>query len=135
MISPLFAATPFFPSQELKMVSSLTDLSDAQKQELIASLSSIVAGDEASAESISAIATASGNTLPESYATLFSTVVGLAGGLDKFCAAPGAGGGGGGGGAAAGGEAAAVVEEEEEEEEEAPVATDMFGGDGDGGDY
>mmetsp|Transcript_7200 Transcript_7200/g.10858 ORF Transcript_7200/g.10858 Transcript_7200/m.10858 type:complete len:113 (-) Transcript_7200:203-541(-) len=47
-------------------------------------------------------------------------------------------GGGGGGGAAASGDAgAAAVEEEEPEEEEemqAP-ATDMFGGDGGGGDY
>ena len=120
------------------MVSSLTDLTDAQKQELVASLSAIVAGDEASAESISAIADASGNSLPESYATLFSTVVGLAGGLDKFCAAPGAGGGGGGGAAAAGGDAAAEEEKEEEEEEEADMGggMDMFGGDdGDGGDY
>jgi large subunit ribosomal protein LP0 len=43
----------------------------------------------------------------------------------------GSGGGGGGGEAAA----EAVVEEAEEEVEEAPPAVDMFGGDGDGGDY
>ena len=119
------------------MVSSLTDLTDAQKQELVASLSSIVAGDDASAESIAAIAEASGNSLQASYASLFSTVVSLAGGLDKFCAAPGAGGGGGGGAATGGGEAAAEEEKEEEEEEEADMGggMDMFGDDGDGGDY
>lgn len=43
-----------------------------------------------------------------------------------------AGSGGGGGGGAAAAEEVAV---EEEEVEEAPPATDMFGGDGDGGDY
>lgn len=120
------------------VLTSLNDLSDSQKQELVASLSALVVGsaaDEVSPEALSAVAEASGNSLDASYASLFSKVVGMAGGIDKFCAAPGAGGGGGGGGAAAGGgeEAAAEEEEEEEEEMEAP-AVDMFGGD-DGGDY
>uniref|UniRef100_A0A7S3V8S4 60S acidic ribosomal protein P2 n=1 Tax=Chaetoceros debilis TaxID=122233 RepID=A0A7S3V8S4_9STRA len=115
-------------------ISSLSDLSDSQKQELVASLASIVVGDSSSSEALSAVAEASGNSLDGSMAALFSSVVASAGGLKKFCAAPGAGGGGGGGVAVAGGEEAAV-EEEPEEEEEAPAATDMFGGDGDGGDY
>jgi len=118
---------------------NLSELSDAQKQELVASLSAIIVGsgaDEVTAELLSAVAEASGNSLDASYAALFSSVVGMAGGIDKFCAAPGAGGGGGGAAVAAGGEAAAA-EEEPEEEEEADMgdAIDMFGGDNAGGDY
>ena len=80
-------------------LTTLTDITDAQKQELVASLSAIVVGNaadvEVTAEALSAVATASGNSLDASYAALFSSVVSMAGGIDKFCAAPGAGGGGG----------------------------------------
>jgi len=118
------------------VLTNLSEISDAQKQELVASLATLVAGSEASAETISAVADASGNSLDASYAALFSSVVGLAGGIDKFCAAPGSGGGGGGGAAAAGsGEAAAEEEPEEEEEADMGDAIDMFGGDDGGGDY
>jgi ribosomal protein L12E/L44/L45/RPP1/RPP2 len=129
----------YFPLRYRKMVlTDLTTLSDAQKQELVASLSAIVVGsaaDDVTADAISAVAEASGNSIDASYAALFSSVVAMAGGLDKFCAAPGSGGGGGGA-AASGGEAAAAEEEEPEEEEEAGMedAIDMFGGD-EGGDY
>mmetsp|Transcript_19740 Transcript_19740/g.24356 ORF Transcript_19740/g.24356 Transcript_19740/m.24356 type:complete len:117 (+) Transcript_19740:590-940(+) len=115
------------------VLSSLTDLTDSQKEELVASLSVLVVGSDVTAEALSAVAEASGNSLSGSMAALFSSVAAAAGGAEKFCAAPGSGGGGGGGGDAA---AAAAVEEEPEEEEEvgdAPVV-DMFGGD-DGGDY
>mmetsp|Transcript_9730 Transcript_9730/g.13756 ORF Transcript_9730/g.13756 Transcript_9730/m.13756 type:complete len:126 (-) Transcript_9730:1988-2365(-) len=120
---------------------SLTDLSESKKQELVASLATLLVGsaaDEISAESLSAVAEASGNSLSPSYASLFSSVASSAGGIDKFCAAPGSGGGGGGG-AASGGAAAAEeeVEEEKEEEEEMDLGggMDMFGGEeaGDGG--
>lgn len=114
---------------------SVADLSDSQKQELVASLASIIAGTSGSdvtAESLSAIADASGNSLNGAWAALFADVVTKAGGVDKFCAAPGAGSGGGATAGAAAEEAAAV--EEVVEEEEAPPAMDMFGGD-DGGDY
>lgn len=118
-------------------LTSLADLSDSQKQELVASLSSIVAGSsgkDVTAESLAAIAEASGNTLSGAWATIFADVVAKADGLDNFCAAPGAGGGGGGA-AAAGGEAAAEAEPEPEEEEEADMGggMDMFGDGGDGG--
>mmetsp|Transcript_30925 Transcript_30925/g.29765 ORF Transcript_30925/g.29765 Transcript_30925/m.29765 type:complete len:122 (-) Transcript_30925:240-605(-) len=119
-------------------LTSLADLSDSQKQELVASLSSIVAGNsgkDVTAESLAAIADASGNKLSGAWAALFADVVTKAKGLDNFCAAPGSGGGGG---ASSGGEAAAVaVVEEEPEEEEADMGggTDMFGGDEGGGDY
>ena len=61
------------------VVSSLADLSDAQKQELVASLSAIVVGSsgaEVSAESLSAVATASGNSLSGAWASVFASAVG-----------------------------------------------------------
>lgn len=70
------------------VLTNLSEISDAQKQELVASLATLVAGSEATAETISAVADASGNSLDASYAALFSSVVGLAGGIDKFCAPP-----------------------------------------------
>lgn len=64
------------------VVSSLADLSDAQKQELVASLSAIVVGSsgaEVSAESLSAVATASGNSLSGAWASVFASAVGKVG--------------------------------------------------------
>ena len=61
------------------VVSSLEDLSDSQKQELIASLSAIVVGTsgaEVTAESLSAVATASGNSLSGAWASVFASAVG-----------------------------------------------------------
>eukprot|EP01083_Nonionella_stella_P037540 102344_1 len=52
-----------------------------------------------------------------------------------YLADPSAFAGSGGGGGGDSGEAAAAEVVEEEEVEEAPPAVDMFGGDGDGGDY
>ena len=60
------------------VVSSLEGLSDAQKQELIASLSAIVvgsAGGDVSADSLSAVATASGNDLSAAWASVFASAV------------------------------------------------------------
>mmetsp|Transcript_1328 Transcript_1328/g.1907 ORF Transcript_1328/g.1907 Transcript_1328/m.1907 type:complete len:86 (+) Transcript_1328:203-460(+) len=82
-------------------VTSLSDLSDSQKQELVASLSALIvgqAGGEINSDSLKAVAEASGNDLSAAWAALFASVVDKAGGIDKFCAAPGGGGGGGGGG-------------------------------------
>lgn len=59
-------------------VSTLEDLSDAQRQELIASLSAIVvgsAGGEVSAESLSAAATAAGCDLSGAWASIFASAV------------------------------------------------------------
>ena len=59
--------------------SSINDLSDAQKQELVASLSAIVVGTsgaEVNAESLSAVASASGNSLSGAWASVFASVVG-----------------------------------------------------------
>jgi hypothetical protein len=121
-------------------LTSISELTDSQKEELVASLSVLVVGSavdgDVTAEAVSAVATASGNTLNGSLAALFSSVATSAGGIEKFCAAPGSGGGGGGGGgagAADGGDAEKEEEEEEEEAGDAPVV-DMFGAD-DGGDY
>lgn len=118
-------------------ITSISDLSDSKKEELVASLAVIVVGSavegDITSEALTAVAEASGNTLNSSLAALFGSVA-TKGGLDKFCAAPGTGGGGGGGGGAAAAEEEAEEEVEEEEEMgDAPVS-DMFGG-GDGGDY
>lgn len=59
-------------------VSSLADLTDAQKQELVASLSAIVVGSsgaDVTAESLNAVATASGCILSEAWASVFAGVV------------------------------------------------------------
>jgi len=119
-------------------ITNLSEITEQQKQELVASLASIVAAgaEECTAETISAVAEASGNSIDASMAALFASVVSTAGGVDKFCAGPSAGGGGGGAAAASGGDAAAAVEEEPEEEEAGPGdAIDMFGGGDGGGDY
>ena len=69
------------------------------------------------------------------YPIIFANYLGDKTKLAQLIAFPSAGGGGGGGG---GGDAAEEEEEEKvEEEEEADIGggMDMFGGDGDGGDY
>ena len=124
------------------MITSLSELSDVQKEELVASLSVLLAGSAESedgaisAETLQAVATASGNSLSPALATLYSSVASKCpGGVKAYASAPGGGGGGGGsgGGGGGGGAEAAKEEEPEEEEMEAPAA-DMFGG-GDDGDY
>ena len=60
------------------VVSSLEGLSDAQKQELIASLSAIVVGSsgaEVSAEALTAVASASGNSLAGAWASVFASAL------------------------------------------------------------
>mmetsp|Transcript_24966 Transcript_24966/g.30135 ORF Transcript_24966/g.30135 Transcript_24966/m.30135 type:complete len:125 (+) Transcript_24966:115-489(+) len=122
-------------------IDNLSALSASQKEELVASLSALIlknATEEITSETLITVAKASNNELSGSLAALFAKVVNMAGGIDKFCAAPGSGGGGGGG---AGGDAAAAEEEEEEEKEEEEEmdlggGMDMFGGDeAGGGDY
>lgn len=77
---------------------SLADLSGAQKEELVASLSCLIVGDnELTAEKLSAVATASGNSLSDALASIFVSVVSKAPkGIEQFSPPPGGGGGGGG---------------------------------------
>lgn len=80
------------------MFTSLSSLSDTQKQELIASLASILAASSeggVEADKLEAIATAAGCSLSGAYASLFAQVM-ANGDLKKLCAGPGSGGGGGG---------------------------------------
>lgn len=81
-------------------ITSLAEITDAQKEELVASLSCLVIGKaELTAESVQAVATASGNSISDSLAALFATVVGNSkDGMKTFTPPPGGGGGGGGGG-------------------------------------
>lgn len=130
-----------------EMFTSLTDLTDQQKEEFVASLCALLVGsvdnNEVTAEKLEAVASASGNTLNGALASLVASVVTKSGGIEKFCAAPGGGGGGGGGGVGGGGggseqaaAAPAAKEEEEEEEMDLGGGMDMFGGEeGGGGDY
>eukprot|EP00543_Licmophora_paradoxa_P008953 CAMPEP_0202442416 /NCGR_PEP_ID=MMETSP1360-20130828/1876_1 /ASSEMBLY_ACC=CAM_ASM_000848 /TAXON_ID=515479 /ORGANISM="Licmophora paradoxa, Strain CCMP2313" /LENGTH=85 /DNA_ID=CAMNT_0049057787 /DNA_START=250 /DNA_END=503 /DNA_ORIENTATION=- len=85
------------------MYESLSELTDNQKQELVASLSALLVGtaagdEEVTGEKLEAVATASGNSLSGAYASLWASVITSAGGTEKFCLGPGGGGGGGGGG-------------------------------------
>eukprot|EP00541_Cyclophora_tenuis_P018195 CAMPEP_0116558954 /NCGR_PEP_ID=MMETSP0397-20121206/10112_1 /TAXON_ID=216820 /ORGANISM="Cyclophora tenuis, Strain ECT3854" /LENGTH=129 /DNA_ID=CAMNT_0004084639 /DNA_START=140 /DNA_END=529 /DNA_ORIENTATION=- len=125
---------------------SLSELSDTEKKEFVASLAAVVVGGavgeegEVSADKIEAVVKASGNTLPPAYASLWAGVVNSAKeGINQFCAGPGSGGGGGGGGGDGGGAAAEEEKEEEKEEEEEEMdlggGMDMFGGEEGGGDY
>jgi len=124
-------------------IDSLEGLSSSQKQELVASLSSLIVGSasdgaEISSETLIAVAEASGNALSPSWAALFANLLSKSGGIDKFCPAPGSGGGSGGsgGGGDAAAEAAAEEEVKEEEEEiDFGGGMDMFGGEEGGGDY
>jgi hypothetical protein len=79
-------------------LTTLADLSNAQKEELVASLSCLVIGSEVTAEQVSAVATASGNSVSDSMAALFASAVSKAPkGIEAFTPPPGGGGGGGGG--------------------------------------
>ena len=106
------------------------------KDQLVAGLAALVCADGGDLANIGAVATASGNSLPASYGTVYAKgISGEEEGIDKFCPKPGSGGGGGGGG---GGNAAAAEEapkEEKKEEEDVDFSggMDMFGGGGGGG--
>lgn len=127
-------------------ISSLEGLSATQKDELVASLATLLVGSaaepEITADKLQSVATAAGCSLSASMATLFASTVKD---ISKYMASPGGGGGGGGGGSGGGGgggaAAEAAKEEEKEEEEEMDLGggMDMFGGEegggGGGGDY
>lgn len=64
-----------------------------EKDSFVASLATLVCGDGCTAESINAVVTASGNTLPAYYAPLYASYVDKAGGLEKiYGKGPAAGG-------------------------------------------
>ena len=88
------------------MITSLAELTDAQKADMVASLSVFLAAsgsateegeDLVTAAKLQAIASASGNSLSEGMATLFASVSSSAPGgvLKAYMPAPGGGGGGG----------------------------------------
>lgn len=154
------------------MITSLADLTDAQKADMVASLSIFLAASGSAEEGeelitpakLQAIASASGNSLAESLATLFASVASNAPGgvLEAYMPSPGGGGGGGyvvvgfllryllysmcdsrlcvsffcsGGGGGGAAAEEAKEEEAEEEEEEADIGGGMdMFGGGDGGD-
>ena len=80
------------------VLTSLDGLSDGQKEELVASLGCLLIGDnDLTAEKLSSVAEASGNTISDVMASLFVSVVTKAPkGIETFTPPPGGGGGGGG---------------------------------------
>ena len=86
------------------MITSLAELTDGQKADMVASLSIFLASSGSAEEGedlvtpakLQAIASASGNSLSESLATLFASVASNApgGALEAYMPAPGGGGGG-----------------------------------------
>ncbi|CAM9837839.1 unnamed protein product [Chrysoparadoxa australica] len=108
-------------------MTSIAELSEAQKAELAVSLAALLCEDgevEITADNLNSVLKASGNTIPAYWTTLFASMLEKSEGCAKFLGGPGSGGGGGGG-AAAGGAAPAAEEKKEEEEEE---EIDMGGG-------
>ena len=84
------------------------EVSGADKQALVTSLAAVLLADvkaEVTSENISAVVSASGNTVAAYYPDLFANVIEKAGGVDKFFQSPG-GGGAAAPAAAAGGAAA-----------------------------
>ena len=106
------------------------------KDQLVAGLAALVCADGGDLANIGAVAKASGNSLPDSYGSVYAKGISAEEeGIDKFCPKPGAGGGGGGGGDGAAAAAEAPKEEPKKEEEEVDFSggMDMFGGGGGGG--
>ena len=87
------------------MITSLAEMTDAQKADMVASLSIFLAASGSAEEGedlvtpakLQAIASASGNSLSESLATLFASVASSApgGALEAYMPQPGGGGGAG----------------------------------------
>ena len=85
------------------MITSFADLSDGQKEEMVASLAVLLVGygeGDVDGDKLVAIAEASGNTLSSGIASLFASVASKApkGITESYMPSPGGGGGGGGGG-------------------------------------
>eukprot|EP00428_Durinskia_dybowskii_P067615 CAMPEP_0170375758 /NCGR_PEP_ID=MMETSP0117_2-20130122/11327_1 /TAXON_ID=400756 /ORGANISM="Durinskia baltica, Strain CSIRO CS-38" /LENGTH=124 /DNA_ID=CAMNT_0010630845 /DNA_START=63 /DNA_END=437 /DNA_ORIENTATION=- len=112
-------------------------VSGADKDQLVTSLAAIILADsgaDITADSINSVLSASGNTVPAYFPTLYASFIEKCGGLDKFFAGPSAGAAPAAGGAApaaAGAAAPAAVEKPKEEEVDAlDGGMDMFGGGG-----
>eukprot|EP00601_Ochromonadales_sp_CCMP2298_P000756 CAMPEP_0173183534 /NCGR_PEP_ID=MMETSP1141-20130122/8446_1 /TAXON_ID=483371 /ORGANISM="non described non described, Strain CCMP2298" /LENGTH=121 /DNA_ID=CAMNT_0014106749 /DNA_START=35 /DNA_END=400 /DNA_ORIENTATION=+ len=110
------------------------------KDQLVISLAAILLTDskaDITAESLDAVVSASGNSVPAYYSTLYAKYIEKSGGLDKFFAGPGSGGGAAVAAPAAGAPAAAAAPEAPKEEEVDALAggMDMFGGTEKTGDY
>jgi large subunit ribosomal protein LP1 len=71
-------------------------VSGADKDQLVTSLAAIILSDsgaDITADSINTVLSASGNTVPAYYPTLFASYIEKCGGLEKFFSGPSAGGG------------------------------------------
>eukprot|EP01041_Mallomonas_annulata_P001766 gene1766-3417_t len=123
------------------------NLPKAEKEQLVVSLAAIICADsgkDATAENLSAVISASENSIASYWAPLFASYIEKSEGIDRYFAGPGSGGGGaaaapaaGGAAPSAGAPAAAAPEKPKEEEVDAlDGGMDMFGGSGgEKGDY
>jgi large subunit ribosomal protein LP1 len=109
----------------------------SEKDQLVVSFAALLlhdSGVEISADNISNVVKASGNSVAAYYPTLFATYIEKAGGVDKFLVGPSAGGAApaaSGSAPAAAGGAPAKKEEEKPKVEEVDAldgGMDMFGG-------
>lgn len=68
----------------------------SEKSQLVVSLAALLlhdSGVEISADNLAAVVKSSNNEIPAYYAGLYATMIGKAGGVDKFLVGPSAGGG------------------------------------------
>jgi ribosomal protein L12E/L44/L45/RPP1/RPP2 len=71
------------------------EVSGAEKDQLVVSLAALLlhdCGAEMSADNLSSVVNASGNSVAAYFPTLFATYIEKAGGVDKFLVGPSAGG-------------------------------------------
>lgn len=75
-------------------MAALEGLNVNEKAELVCSLSALLCADsgaDVSADNLNAVIKASGNKVATYWVPVFASTVEKAGGIDKFCKAPGAG--------------------------------------------
>uniref|UniRef100_A0A7S1XPS5 60S acidic ribosomal protein P1 n=1 Tax=Phaeomonas parva TaxID=124430 RepID=A0A7S1XPS5_9STRA len=111
------------------------DLNAFEKADFAVCLGALICKDsgvEATEETLGAITTAAGCSVPAHMITLYANFIAKAGDIDRFFAGPSAGGGAAAPAAAAGGDAGGAAPEPEKEEEPEEVdlggGMDMFGG-------
>jgi large subunit ribosomal protein LP1 len=77
-----------------KEMAAFEGLSTSEKEELVVSLSALLcadAGAELSADNLSAVIAASGNSVADQYVPVYASVLEKAGGVEKYLQEPGAG--------------------------------------------
>ena len=77
------------------------NITGADKDQLVLGLAALICNDcgaEISAENLTSVISASGNSVASYWAPLYAAYIEKAGGVERFMGGPGGGGGGGGAG-------------------------------------